>query len=101
MYRYRQYWKKDEGDSSILLLESSTSKDTIKKTCDHSLKHNMTICHVDCKSLDDDKKWTKVKKWTKKVKDVTALNGLFVTIWTGTETQKAFVGIALNKEETD
>jgi len=98
---YRQYWKKDEGDSSILLLESSTSKDTIKKTCDHSLRHNMTICHVDCKSLDDDKKWTKVKKWTKKVKDVTALNGLFVTIWTGTENQKAFVGIALNKEETD
>ena len=61
----------------------------------------MTICHVDCKSLDDDKKRTKVKKWTKKVKDVTALNGLFVTIWTGTENQKAFVGIALNKEETD
>ena len=42
-----------------------------------------------------------MKKWTKKVKDVTALNGLFVTIWTGTENQKAFVGIALNKEETD
>jgi len=98
---YRQYWKKDEGDSSILLLESSTSKDTIQKTCDHSLRHNMTICHVDSKTLSDEKKWSKVKKWTKKIRDVTALNGLFVTIWTGTENQKAFVGIALNKKKTD
>ena len=97
---YHQYWKKDD-DSSIVLLESSKSKESVEKACEACFKHNLTLCHLDAKTLSDEKKWSKVKKWTKKMWSHTSINGLFVTVWTGTEEQNAFVGVALNKASND
>ena len=61
----------------------------------------MTICHIDTRNLSQDSKWIKVKKYIKKIWSQTCVNGLFVTVWTGSEEQKAFVGVALNKTPSD
>ena len=67
------------------------------KGCESAFKNNLTLCHVSAGELCEEKAASKVKKWTKKLWDHTSTNGLFVTVWTGTPLQKAFVGIALNK----
>ena len=77
--------------------ETTTEKESVQKSCESTLKHNLTLCHVNSEELSAEKKVAKVKKWTKKLREHTSLNGLFVTVWTGTPLQKAFVGIALNK----
>ena len=39
----------------------------------------------------------KVRKMTKRLWSHTSKNGLFITVWPGTKTHNAFVGIAVNK----
>ena len=97
---YKQYEGKDQ-DQLIQLLESSNSKEAVKTACGACLEHAMTLCHVSLESLSIDKNLNKLKKWTNKMWSSTPINGLFVTIWTGSPTQRAFVGIALNKAEIE
>ena len=40
----------------------------------------------------------KVRRMIKELWSHTSKNGLFITIWPGTKTENAFVGIAINKE---
>ena len=93
---YRKYWE-NENETNVKLIETTTEKESVQKSCESTLKHNLTLCHVNSEELSAEKKVAKVKKWTKKLREHTSLNGLFVTVWTGTPLQKAFVGIALNK----
>ena len=69
--------------------------------CGTCHEQDMTLCHVSLESLNNDKNLNKLKKWTNKVWSSTQTNGLFVTIWTGSPTQRAFVGMALNKAEIE
>ena len=93
---YKKYWD-NENESNVELIETTTDKEAIGKSCESAFKNNLTLCHVNTCELTEEKKVSKVKKWTKKLWSHTSTNGLFVTVWTGTPLQKAFVGIALNK----
>ena len=93
---YKKYWE-NENESNVELIETPTDKESINKGCESAFKHNLTLCHISAGELSEEKKVSKLKKWTKKLWDHTSTNGLFVTVWTGTPEQKAFVGIALNK----
>ena len=97
---YEKYWTDNEG-SNVTLTKTESRKETIEKACNAAFSHDMTLCHVDLNSLDEAKKVSKAKKWTKKMWEHTSTNGLFVTVWTGSAVQKAFVGIALNKASID
>lgn len=89
----------------VVYADSSSDKESIKKSCELSFSHNLTICHTDLSSLIESengeshkrKSVKYVKKWTEKMWSHTSLNGLFVTVWPGDKNQNAFVGIALNK----
>ena len=93
---YKKYWE-NENESNVELIETPTDKESINKGCESAFKHHLTLCHVSAGELSEEKKVTQLKKWTKKLWEHTSTNGLFVTVWTGTPEQKAFVGIALNK----
>ena len=54
-----------------------------------------------CQEKESDKELRLMKKVRKTIKRLwshTSKNGLFVTIWPGSKTENAFVGIAVNKE---
>ena len=97
---YEKYWTDDEG-SNVTLTQTENRKESIEKACNAAFSHDLTLCHVDLNGLEDAKKLSKTKKWTKKVWEHTSTNGLFVTVWTGSPIQRAFVGIALNKASID
>ena len=51
------------------------------------------------KGCENEKKLVKkVRKMTKRLWSHTSVNGMFITVWPGSKTQNAFVGIAINKE---
>ena len=85
-------------DESVAFLECKSIKDIIERSS--TSKYDMTICHLDAKTVEDDNKRSiKLKKWTKKMWLNTATNGLYVTVWTGTATKHGFIGIAINKSK--
>ena len=96
---YEKYWTAEKSNVNIQVSESR--KSSMEKACNSAFHHDMTLCHIDMEGLDEDKKVQKAKKWTKKLWEHTSTNGLFVTVWTGSAVQKAFVGIALNKAEIE
>jgi hypothetical protein len=96
---YRQYWNNENGE--VKFCETSDSKGSIEETCSATFNNDLTLCHLNLDSVSDEKKISKAKKWTKKLWSHTSTNGLFVTIWTGSATQRAFVGIALNKAQIE
>ena len=77
-----------------------TNKEILQKSCSLAFENDLTICHLNAEKINDEKKRSqKVTKWVKKMWSHTSKNGLFITVWPGNATQKAFVGIALNKAE--
>ena len=91
---------KEIGEKSVAFLECENSKDIMEQSCNSISKYNMTICHLDAKTVEDENKRSiKVKKWTKKMWLNTPNNGLYVTVWTGTATKHGFIGIAINKSK--
>ena len=48
-------------------------------------------------NIEEKKLVKKVRKMTKRLWSHTSKNGLFITVWPGTKTHNAFVGIAVNK----
>ena len=97
---YKKYWTENEQDSTTLI-SCQTNKEAIEKSCDSTFQNDMTICHLDLKDVEEGKKLKKAKKWTKTMWSHTSKNGLFVSVWTGSPTQNAFVGIAINKAISD
>ena len=93
---YKKYWSADD-EKNVKLVECQDNKETVTKSCDSCFNHDLTLCHINAGTLSEEKRMLKVKKWTKKLWSHTSTNGLFITMWTGTATQKAFVGIAVNK----
>ena len=81
---YKKHW-------SSHIVEVKHSEDAINKACEASAVHDLTVCHLKAKS-----NLANIKEWTSKLKTNTPQNGLFVTVWTGSITQNAFVGLSFN-----
>jgi len=64
-----------------------------------ALGHNLTICHLDLKDTDEEEKMKKVKKYSKKLHCFTSINGMFLLVLAGTETQNGVVGVVIRKPE--
>ena len=100
---YRKYFVKNEEDSkktsSVTFSECKTNKEIIEIGSKSIEKqNNITICHLDATSIEEEeKKLKKVKKWTKQMWSNTPTNGLFITVWPGTPVKHSFIGIAINK----
>ena len=98
---YERYWTKSENADENLAVEFceiQSNKDALEKICSKKDEKDLVMCHLNADLLSEEKKVAKIAKWTKKLWNETPSNGLFVTVWTGTPIQKAFVGIALNKQ---
>ena len=71
-----------------------------KQTADFTAKpfNPDEVCDkTDTNEEEERKLVKKVRKMTKRMWSHTSQNGMFITVWPGTKTQNAFVGIAINK----
>ena len=89
---YKKY-----GADYAKLIESKKQKDVIEKCCDSLKDNDLNICHVDTSQMNGDKKMYRIRKLVKKMWCNTDSNGIFATVWPGSVTENAFVGIALKK----
>ena len=87
----------DEGLCSFISCQDE--KEVIEKSLDISQDCSFKMCHLDASNVKEDKRLAKIKKWSKRLWSQTPINGIFLTVWSGTLEQKAFVGIALNKQK--
>ena len=90
--------------SNVLKLSKNIEESSGKKTADFTEKPfdpdlMNTQGNEHEKERENEKKLVKkVGKMTKRLWSHTSVNGMFITVWPGSKTQNAFVGIAINKE---
>ena len=65
-----------------------------------ALEHNMTICHV-VPSQEEEDKAKMIKKFTKKMYDFTSVNGFFMLLLSGTQSQNAVAGMIIKKPDEE
>ncbi len=100
MPNYKKYWNYEDNKSdNVTLKECPSIKETIASGCRLGFEQDLTICHVNANEVSEEKRLKKVVKWSQKLESHTSINGLFLTVWSGSEEQAAFVGIKLNKEQ--
>ena len=63
-----------------------------------AVEHNMTICHV-VPSQEEENKAKMIKKFTKKMYDFTSVNGFFMVLLSGTQSQNAVAGMIVKKPD--
>ena len=76
-------------ESSDVALETAT---------DAAVEHNMTICHV-VPGKEEENKAKMIKKFTKKMYDFTSINGFFMVLLSGTQSQNAVAGMIVKKPD--
>ena len=76
-------------EGSTLALETATTA---------AVEHNMTICHV-VPSQEEENKAKMIKKFTKKMYDFTSVNGFFMVLLSGTQSQNAVAGMIVKKPD--
>ena len=76
-------------ESSDVALETAT---------DAAVEHNMTICHV-VPGKEEENKAKMIKKFTKKMYDFTSINGFFMVLLSGTQSQNAVAGVIVKKPD--
>eukprot|EP00095_Tigriopus_kingsejongensis_P007694 maker-scaffold142_size315517-snap-gene-0.17 protein:Tk07694 transcript:maker-scaffold142_size315517-snap-gene-0.17-mRNA-1 annotation:"rna exonuclease nef-sp-like isoform x4" len=89
----QEYMAVDANESHIE--QAPSLKSTLKLACDSALANNLTLCHIRAPQGDD--MWKKVQKATKKLWRHTSVNGMFITVLTGSVDENAFVGVAMNR----
>lgn len=96
---YSKYWKSSEAEEGVQLHTANNAKEAVKKACQLAFESDLNLCHVQMdQQAEASDKVKKMSKWTKKVWSHTSINGMFITVCTGSPVdQRAFLGIALNK----
>ena len=91
-------YRKVPGNDEFLT-EAETPKSAVTMACDSAFDNDLTICHVDVGDYEGEKRWQKLAKLTKRMSNHTSQNGIFISVWSGSEDQNALVGLRFNKEE--
>ena len=79
----------------------ATSAEALDAACNAAVSYNLTICHL---ALDEDKeadRLSKAQEAAATLHNFTSINGMFMLILAGTETQNAVAGVTLRKPEQD
>jgi len=80
----------------------ATSTAALEAARNAAVAHNLTICHL---ALDDEEKeedrLSKAQEAATTLHNFTSINGMFILILAGTETQNAVAGVILRKPEAD
>ena len=85
--------------TNVAKLSKNAEDGTGKETADFTKKpfEPDEQCSPKDDTEEEKKLVKKVRKMTKRLWSHTSKNGLFITVWPGTKTHNAFVGIAVNK----
>ena len=82
----------------MLKLSKNTENELGKHNADFTDKSFNPETSSDKEDIEEERRLVKkVRKMTKRLWSHTSKNGLFITVWPGTKSQNAFVGIAINK----
>jgi len=79
----------------------ATSAEALDAARNAAVSYNLTICHL---ALDEDKeadRLSKAQEAAATLHNFTSINGMFMLILAGTETQNAVAGVTLRKPEQD
>jgi len=89
------YEKATSGGTDHNLTKASSSGEAVKTAAENCHCHQLTICHLDGKTISGKSARKKIKQLWKSL----PANGLLLTVWSGTEkdANPAVVGIGINK----
>ena len=79
----------------------ATSAQALEAARNAAVSHNLTICHL---AFDEEKEADRLSKAQEAAADLhnfTSINGMFILILAGTDTQNAVAGVTLRKPEAD
>jgi len=79
----------------------ASTEEALEAARNAAVSHNLTICHLAFDDDDGADHLVKAQKAAATLHDFTSINGMFVLLLAGTETQNAVAGVVLRKPEAD
>ena len=79
----------------------ASTEEALEAARNAAVSHNLTICHLAFDDDDGADHLVKAQKAAASLHDFTSINGMFVLLLAGTETQNAVAGVVLRKPEAD
>ena len=76
---------------------SASNAEAVEAAAVSAVEHNLTICHVGLQGGDLETNDKKIKKFTKKLFSHTSLNGMFLLLLAGTNSQNSVAGIVVKR----
>ena len=76
---------------------AASNSEAVEAAAVSAVEHNLTICHVGLQGEDRERDDKKIKKFTKKLFSHTSLNGMFIVLLAGTNSQNSVAGILVKR----